>query len=64
MPGVHVEQRFRRADQPAGGVDDPDLPQRLRKGLPLNPYDRATFFGGTDVGYTDYAFHDEAAVAA
>ncbi len=45
-------------------IANPDLPERLRKGLPLNPYDRATFFGGTDVGYTDYPFHDEAAVAA
>jgi N-ethylmaleimide reductase len=38
-------------------IANPDLPERLRKHLPLNRYDRATFFGGTDVGYTDYPFH-------
>jgi N-ethylmaleimide reductase len=45
-------------------IANPDLPERLRQHLPLNRYDRATFFGGTEVGYTDYPFHDEAAVAA
>lgn len=24
-----------------------------------DPYDRATFFGGTVAGYTDYPFHAE-----
>jgi len=38
-------------------IANPDLPDRLRQNLPLNAYDRATFFGGTDVGYTDYPFH-------
>lgn len=37
-------------------IANPDLPERLRRNLPLNPYDRATFFGGTEVGYTDYPF--------
>ncbi|SPB17098.1 N-ethylmaleimide reductase [Caballeronia novacaledonica] len=45
-------------------IANPDLPERLRKHLPLNPYDRATFFGGTDAGYTDYPFLDEQAIAA
>ncbi|WP_250517559.1 alkene reductase [Caballeronia sp. INDeC2] len=44
-------------------IANPDLPERLRKHLPLNPYDRATFFGGTEAGYTDYPFRDEQAVA-
>jgi len=48
------------ADLVAFGRDfiaNPDLPERLRNGWALNPYDRPTFFGGTDVGYTDYPFH-------
>ncbi|PXW29297.1 alkene reductase [Paraburkholderia caballeronis] len=55
------------ADLVAFGRDfiaNPDLPERLRLKLPLNPYDRATFFGGTDVGYTDYPFHGRNAAAA
>ncbi|KIY63629.1 FMN-linked oxidoreductase [Cylindrobasidium torrendii FP15055 ss-10] len=37
---------------------NPDLPLRLKKGIPLNDYDRSTFYvGGTDTrGYTDYPF--------
>ncbi len=27
-------------------ISNPDLPQRLRTGLPLSPYDRDTFYGG------------------
>jgi N-ethylmaleimide reductase len=42
-------------------IANPDLPERLRNGWPLNPYDRETFFGGTQVGYTDYPYHTEAA---
>ncbi|WP_454721067.1 MULTISPECIES: alkene reductase [Cupriavidus] len=52
------------ADLVAFGRDfiaNPDLPERLRRNLPLNPYDRPTFFGGTAVGYTDYPFHGQAA---
>ncbi|CAB3764463.1 alkene reductase [Paraburkholderia humisilvae] len=45
-------------------IANPDLPERLRRNLPLNPYDRPTFFGGTEVGYTDYPFYDELNVAA
>jgi len=37
-------------------IANPDLPERLRLGLPLNPYDRATFYGGDARGYTDYPF--------
>jgi N-ethylmaleimide reductase len=57
----------------AGGADlvafgrhfiaNPDLPVRLRDGLPLNAYDRNTFYYGGAAGYADYPFH-EAATAA
>ena len=41
-------------------VANPDLPKRLHRNLPLNRYDRSTFYGGSEVGYTDYPFyHDE-----
>ncbi|BAO93983.1 alkene reductase [Caballeronia insecticola] len=40
-------------------VANPDLPKRLRRNLPLNRYDRSTFYGGSDVGYTDYPFHQD-----
>ena len=33
---------------------NPDLPERFRHGAPLNPPDRATFYGGGEKGYTDY----------
>jgi N-ethylmaleimide reductase len=33
---------------------NPDLPRRLRAGGPFNTPDRATYYGGTDRGYTDY----------
>ncbi|RQR55751.1 alkene reductase [Burkholderia sp. Bp9140] len=45
-------------------IANPDLPERLRRNLPLNAYDRSTFFGGTDAGYTDYPSYDEESVAA
>lgn len=35
-------------------VANPDLPERLRLGAPLNPHDRATLFGGDARGLTDY----------
>ena len=34
---------------------NPDLPERLRRNLPLTPYDRDTFWGGDHRGYTDFA---------
>jgi N-ethylmaleimide reductase len=40
-------------------VANPDLPKRIRLGLPLNPYDRSSFYGGDTHGYTDYPFYDE-----
>jgi N-ethylmaleimide reductase len=55
------------ADLVAFGRDfiaNPDLPERLRNHWPLNAYDRPTFFGGTEVGYTDYPIHRGEALAA
>jgi N-ethylmaleimide reductase len=35
-------------------IANPDLPERLRTGAALTPYNRATFYGGDAKGYTDY----------
>jgi N-ethylmaleimide reductase len=35
-------------------IANPDLPERIHKGAALNTPDRRTFYGGTEVGYTDY----------
>ncbi|XP_047064277.1 12-oxophytodienoate reductase 1-like [Lolium rigidum] len=38
---------------------NPDLPTRFELGVPLNKYDRSTFYTQDPVvGYTDYPFHD------
>jgi len=39
-------------------IANPDLPRRLADGLPLNKYDRDTFYGANppQKGYTDYPF--------
>jgi N-ethylmaleimide reductase len=39
-------------------ISNPDLPARIRNGLPFTPYNRATFYGGGAAGYTDYPFHN------
>jgi len=44
-------------------VANPDLPERIRNGWALNAYDRPTFFGGTEVGYTDYPFYRDVKAA-
>lgn len=44
-------------------IANPDLPKRLQYGLPLNPYDRTTFYGGNERGYTDYPFYEETQAA-
>ena len=38
-------------------ISNPDLPERLRLGVPLNPYDRATFYSPGPEGYIDYPSH-------
>ena len=35
-------------------IANPDLPERIRTGAPLNRYDRSTFYGGDARGYIDY----------
>jgi len=35
-------------------IANPDLPERLRRGLPLAAADRATFYAGGPKGYVDY----------
>jgi N-ethylmaleimide reductase len=47
----------RRADAIAFGrsfIANPDLVERIAGGLPLNAYDRSTFYAGGEHGYTDY----------
>jgi N-ethylmaleimide reductase len=44
-------------------ISNPDLPRRLQHGFPLTPYNRATFYGGEEKGYTDYPVYDELAPA-
>lgn len=39
-------------------IANPDLPFRFRNNLPLNDYDRDSFYGGDHRGYTDYPFYN------
>ncbi len=41
-------------------ISNPDLPKRIKLGLPLSPYDRSTFYAFDARGYTDYATYAEA----
>lgn len=57
--GESAEEAIRtgRADAIGFGrqfIANPDLPERLKTGVPLNRYDRSTFYGGDAAGYTDY----------
>jgi len=52
------------ADAVAFGVPflaNPDLPERLRLNVPLNPPDQSTFYAPGPKGYTDYPFLRQAA---
>jgi N-ethylmaleimide reductase len=40
-------------------ISNPDLPRRIRLGLPLTPYNRETFYNNDARGYTDYSFYDD-----
>lgn len=40
---------------------NPDLVERIKIGAQLNKYNRATFYGGAEKGYTDYPFLSDAA---
>lgn len=35
-------------------IANPDLPRRLREGIPLSAFDNTRLFGGNDAGYTNY----------
>ncbi|HBO3144306.1 TPA: alkene reductase, partial [Pseudomonas aeruginosa] len=55
-----------RADAVAFGrqfIANPDLPNRLKLGAPLNHYDRSTFYGGGAAGYVDYPALEDTALA-
>jgi 2,4-dienoyl-CoA reductase-like NADH-dependent reductase (Old Yellow Enzyme family) len=61
----NVEQKVESGDADAvvmgrWFIANPDLPKRLKEGLPLNKYDRSTFYGADPPtkGYTDYAFYE------
>ncbi|QLG74980.1 hypothetical protein HG535_0H03070 [Zygotorulaspora mrakii] len=41
-------------------IANPDIVERAEKGLPLNSYDRDTFYAMTDKGYIDYPTYGEA----
>jgi N-ethylmaleimide reductase len=38
---------------------NPDLPYRLKHDLPLTPYVRAAFWGGSEKAYSDFLTHEE-----
>jgi len=40
-------------------ISNPDLVSRLREGLPLEQYDRSTFYSHNSKGYTDYKNYGE-----
>jgi N-ethylmaleimide reductase len=40
-------------------VSNPDLPRRIKEGLPLTDYDRDTFYTFDAHGYNDYPFYDD-----
>ncbi len=40
-------------------ISNPDLPKRIEINAELNAYDRTTFYGGGEKGYTDYPFLQE-----
>jgi 2,4-dienoyl-CoA reductase-like NADH-dependent reductase (Old Yellow Enzyme family) len=44
-------------------LSNPDLPERLRRNLPLARYDRTTFYGGDGRGYIDYPTRADLAAA-
>ena len=42
-------------------IANPDLVERIKENRPLTPFDRSTFYGGAEHGYTDYKTFGEAA---
>jgi N-ethylmaleimide reductase len=45
-------------------IANPDLVSRIKEGQPLNAYDRSTFYGGGEYGYTDYKTFGEQSLSA
>jgi N-ethylmaleimide reductase len=45
-------------------IANPDLVRRIRERKPLNAYDRSTFYGGGEHGYTDYKTLGQQSLAA
>ncbi len=43
-------------------ISNPDLPKRFALKAALNDYDRSTFYGGDEQGYTDYPFLDDSEI--
>jgi hypothetical protein len=37
-------------------ISNPDLPRRIKEGIPLTKYDRSTFYSHGREGYVDYDF--------
>ncbi|KAI2602556.1 FMN-linked oxidoreductase [Hypoxylon sp. NC1633] len=65
----HVDKTFKDRDVAVvfgrHFISTPDLPFRIKKGLPLVPYNRATFYTPhSRAGYTDYPFSEEFTAAA
>src|SRR5580704_4374912 len=57
-----ARSKERDADLVAFGrhfLANPDLPKRIQLGLPLNAYDRRTFYTFDAQGYTDYPFYEQ-----
>jgi len=66
--GFVVDKQRRAVDEVARGEVmrgelGPVWEYRLQRGFPLTPYNRKTFYGGEEAGYTDYPVHDELAQA-
>jgi len=40
-------------------IANPDLPERIANGWPMNELDTSTLYGGSEVGYTDYPYYQE-----
>ncbi|KAH8110922.1 NADH:flavin oxidoreductase/NADH oxidase [Phellopilus nigrolimitatus] len=60
-PEIALETAETKGDLVAFGryyTSNPDLPVRIRKGIPFTPYDRKTFYSPGLVGYTDQKFAD------
>ena len=49
-----AQERFDLVAVGRAFIANPDLVTRLARDAELNPADNASFYGGTDAGYTDY----------